>query len=80
MSASAVSSPSAAAARAGAGSATSTPQPVPASGGLTGFNGNRQVPLPLNEPVRGYAPGTAERESLKARLASMAAERIDIPL
>jgi hypothetical protein len=29
---------------------------------------------PVNEPVRSYAPGTPERASLKARLATMAAE------
>ena len=27
------------------------------------------VPEPANEPVRTYAPGTAERASLQARLA-----------
>jgi len=45
-----------------------------------GFNGNRRVPPPVNEPVKSYAPGSPERASLKARLASMAAERVDIPL
>jgi 1-pyrroline-5-carboxylate dehydrogenase len=34
----------------------------------------------VNEPIRSYAPGTPERADLKARLSSMAAERIDIPL
>src|SRR5438067_1595364 len=56
-----------------------TAQPVPALGGVTGFNGTRRVPLPVNEPVRGFAPGSSERTSLKARLESMAAERIEIP-
>jgi len=45
-----------------------------------GFNGVRRVPPPVNEPVRGYAPGSPERKELKARLAAMAAERLDIPL
>ena len=27
-----------------------------------------QVPVPSNEPVRGYAPGSAERASLEGRL------------
>jgi 1-pyrroline-5-carboxylate dehydrogenase len=45
-----------------------------------GFNGRRRVPPPVNEPVRSYAPGSPERASLKARLAAMAAETIDIPL
>ena len=44
------------------------------------FNGHRRVPPPINEPVRSYAPGSPERASLKARLAAMAAETIEIPL
>ena len=44
------------------------------------FNGHRRVPPPFNEPVRSYAPGSPERASLKARLAAMAAETIEIPL
>lgn len=31
-----------------------------------------QVPVPVNEPVRGYAPGTAERDSLTRRLTELA--------
>ena len=38
------------------------------------------MPTPINEPNRTYAPGTPERAELKARLKSMAAETIDIPL
>jgi 1-pyrroline-5-carboxylate dehydrogenase len=45
-----------------------------------GFNGTRRVPPPVNEPVRAYAPGSPERAELKARLAAMAGERIEIPL
>ncbi|MFN2537218.1 MAG: aldehyde dehydrogenase family protein, partial [Mycobacteriales bacterium] len=37
------------------------------------------VPSPANEPVRSYAPGSAERVSLEARLKELAAERIDLP-
>ncbi len=44
------------------------------------FNGRRRVPPPVNEPVRSYAPGSPERASLKARLAQMAGEVIDVPL
>jgi len=44
------------------------------------FAGIRRVPQPINEPNRSYAPGTPERTELKARLASMAAEKIDIPI
>ncbi len=47
---------------------------------MSAFNGNRRVPLPANEPVKSYAPGTSERAELKSRLASMAAERIEIPV
>ncbi|HWG33845.1 MAG TPA: L-glutamate gamma-semialdehyde dehydrogenase [Gemmatimonadaceae bacterium] len=47
---------------------------------MSAFNGNRRVPTPANEPVKTYAPGTPERTELKSRLASMAAERIDIPV
>jgi 1-pyrroline-5-carboxylate dehydrogenase len=37
-------------------------------------------PVPENEPVLGYAPGSPERDELKARLATMAGEEIEIPL
>jgi 1-pyrroline-5-carboxylate dehydrogenase len=43
----------------------------------------RQPPssvAPVNEPVKSYAPGSAERAALKERLAQMAGERVDIPL
>ena len=36
-------------------------------------------PLPHNEPVLTYASGSAERIALKARLATMASERPDVP-
>jgi 1-pyrroline-5-carboxylate dehydrogenase len=39
-----------------------------------------ELPVPSNEPVRAYAPGDAHRASLKARLASMASERVEIPI
>ena len=42
--------------------------------------GNFNVPVPINEPVRGYAPGSPERASIETRLASMAAEQIEIPV
>ena len=44
------------------------------------MSGNVQVPIPDNEPVRDYAPGTPERESLKSTLARMAGTEIEIPL
>jgi 1-pyrroline-5-carboxylate dehydrogenase len=38
-----------------------------------------QVPNPINEPVLGYAPGSPEKAQLKAALARMAGEEIEIP-
>ena len=43
-------------------------------------NGVRQLPPPVNEPVRSYAPGSPERASVQARLKAMEAERPDIPV
>jgi 1-pyrroline-5-carboxylate dehydrogenase len=45
-----------------------------------GFSGTRVVPPPINEPVKAYGPGSPEKEELKARLKSMAAERMEIPV
>jgi len=39
-----------------------------------------QIPEPENEPIRAYAPGSPERELLKAALAETAEKVIDIPL
>ncbi|WP_067824772.1 L-glutamate gamma-semialdehyde dehydrogenase [Actinomadura kijaniata] len=36
------------------------------------------VPVPVNEPVKGYAPGTPERASLEAKIKELAGERIDL--
>ncbi len=38
------------------------------------------VPVPRNEPVRGYAPGSAERASLQARLDAMRGDRLDLTM
>ncbi|HLA89416.1 MAG TPA: L-glutamate gamma-semialdehyde dehydrogenase [Gemmatimonadaceae bacterium] len=38
------------------------------------------LPPALNEPIRAYAPGSAERAELKARLAAMEGECPEIPL
>lgn len=43
-------------------------------------NGKFSLPNPVNEPILSYAPGTPERQALKARLEQMAAEQIEIPL
>jgi 1-pyrroline-5-carboxylate dehydrogenase len=47
---------------------------------IAGFTGTRRVPVPVNEPVKNFAPGSPERTALKIRLAEMANERIDIPI
>jgi len=60
-------------------SAAQSAAPETAARVLTGFNGNRRLPPPVNEPVKSYAPGTPERAALKDRLRSMSGERIDIP-
>jgi 1-pyrroline-5-carboxylate dehydrogenase len=44
------------------------------------FAGIRRVPPPVNDPNRTYLPGSPERADLKARLKTMAAETIDIPI
>ena len=43
-------------------------------------NGYFFVEQPKNEPVKRYAPGSAERASLKAELKRQAALKVDIPL
>ncbi len=53
---------------------------APPSAPLAGFAGTRRVPTPVNEPVKSYAPGSPEKLALKERLASMARERVDIPI
>jgi 1-pyrroline-5-carboxylate dehydrogenase len=37
-------------------------------------------PAPVNDPIRGYAPGSPERAELKRRLEQMRGEAADIPL
>jgi 1-pyrroline-5-carboxylate dehydrogenase len=39
-----------------------------------------QIPEPVNEPILGYAPGAPERAELKAKLAELRGQVIDIPL
>jgi 1-pyrroline-5-carboxylate dehydrogenase len=38
------------------------------------------VPEPRNEAVRGYAPGSAERDSLQRRLGELAGDRLDLTM
>jgi len=58
----------------------SAPAPQHGPAVVAAFNGGRAIPTPINEPIRSYAPGSAERKELKARLRTMSSERIDIPL
>ena len=39
-----------------------------------------RVPEPVNEPVKGYEPGSPERDELRRRLDELSSERLDIPL
>src|SRR5262245_34706630 len=47
---------------------------------VAAVSAHRRVPVPVNEPIKAYAPGSPERAELKVRLDSMADERIEIPL
>ena len=80
MSAPVVPSNRTAPARAAAESRQALEAIAPHDAPLAGFSGTRRVPPPVNEPVKSYAPGSPEKAALKARLASMAKERIDIPI
>lgn len=39
-----------------------------------------RVPAPVNEPIRSYAPGTADRASLKRAIADLKSNQVDIPM
>jgi 1-pyrroline-5-carboxylate dehydrogenase len=43
-------------------------------------HGTFTPPLPVNEPVKSYAPGSPEKAELKRRLESMGNENVEIPL
>ena len=43
-------------------------------------DGHFQVPVPVNEPIRPYAPGDAHRKTLKTRLAELTDARTEIPM
>src|SRR2546430_17417313 len=44
------------------------------------MNSTLRIPVPTNEPVLSYAPGTAERLELKKSLKELSARQIEIPL
>jgi 1-pyrroline-5-carboxylate dehydrogenase len=37
-------------------------------------------PIPVNEPILSYGPGTAERAALKKTLAELKSQQADIPM
>ncbi|MFM7282639.1 MAG: aldehyde dehydrogenase family protein, partial [Planctomycetia bacterium] len=39
-----------------------------------------RIPTPINEPVKSYAPGSAEKRTLKAELERMSRNEVEIPL
>lgn len=39
-----------------------------------------KVPTPFNEPIYSYAPGSVERDRLKAAIADISAKQVEIPL
>jgi hypothetical protein len=64
-------------------SQTSTQPSAPSADGPVfnaAFAGVRRVPAPINDPNRTYAPGSPEKAELKARLKTMAGEKIEIPI
>ncbi len=44
------------------------------------YSGFYKVPTPHNEPVKSYAPGSPERAEVKAMLAKMRSEEIEVPM
>ena len=42
--------------------------------------GNFRIPEPKNEPVYSYAPGSPEREKLKAALEELKSKQIEAPM
>ncbi|MDT8368276.1 MAG: L-glutamate gamma-semialdehyde dehydrogenase [Longimicrobiales bacterium] len=44
------------------------------------MNRSIEIPTPRNEPVLSYAPGSPEREAVKAELERLTRTRVDIPL
>ncbi len=43
-------------------------------------HGIARPPEPYNEPIKSYAPGSPEREELRARLNELAGQRLELPL
>ncbi len=43
-------------------------------------NGIASIPLPVNEPIRSYGPGSPEKETLKAKIAELKKMDLRVPL
>src|SRR5947208_16645979 len=44
------------------------------------MNATPKIPVPVNEPVLSYAPGTSERLELKKALKDLSSHHVEIPL
>jgi len=44
------------------------------------FDAISQVPPPVNEPIHDFAPGSAERSAIEAKLKQLAAERVELTM
>jgi 1-pyrroline-5-carboxylate dehydrogenase len=53
---------------------------IPGTHGAIVFDAITNVPVPVNEPVRHYAPGSQERAALENRLKELAGERADLTM
>jgi 1-pyrroline-5-carboxylate dehydrogenase len=49
-------------------------------GYLSAMNPGAKIPIPVNEPVLSYAPGTRERTELKQALKDLSGRQIEIPV
>jgi 1-pyrroline-5-carboxylate dehydrogenase len=47
---------------------------------MGGMDAATNVPVPVNEPVKAYSPGSAERATLETRLKEMAGERVELAM
>jgi 1-pyrroline-5-carboxylate dehydrogenase len=64
----------------GSSQSSQVSESVGGAGALASVGGRRRVPVPVNEVVRSFAPGTPERQELKLQLDLLARERIQIPV
>src|SRR6266536_2541711 len=53
---------------------------APSPRGAVTMDAVSSVPQPVNEPVRSYAPGSPERESLRRRITELEGERPELTM